>query len=208
MPALISLGLACNVKYQINQYNQKNQLSQPTYFFDWLITSFEAVLQIFEVEDIQDILFLENIESIGIREIDSNYSQMTIKSLDYCESVHDVRANFEKRDIVDFIRKYKRRYDRIIELINSENKLYFVRYCHKSANITEKQKRRFKDCILKINPNCQFNLVNLIDKNSDRIKEDNYIELNLHNYLIKPIDDSDWTTSYYDWENIWKNIGL
>ncbi len=208
MPALISLGLACNVKYQIDQHNQKTRLSQPTYFFDWLMTSFETVLQIFEVEAIENILSLENIESIEIAKTDSTYSKIAIKSLDFFESVHDVRTNFEKQDIVGFLEKYKRRYDRIIELINSENELYFVRHSHKNANITENQKRRFKSCILKINPNCQFNLVNLVDLNSHHIMEGNYIELDLGNYLIKPIDDSDWTTSYYDWGNIWKNIGL
>ena len=42
----ISLGEACDVKYQLETKFKKFNKTQETYFFDWLVTDFKTVLSV------------------------------------------------------------------------------------------------------------------------------------------------------------------
>ena len=67
-PVFISIGATCCVKYQLDQQfsrgkPQANHQSQPTLFFDWLLSSMDAVCCILEHYDaIDEILNLSNIK--------------------------------------------------------------------------------------------------------------------------------------------------
>jgi hypothetical protein len=116
----ISIGRGCSVKYQIDKHRHKI----PTLFFDWLQTSMDAVISILGCDDIDKILFLDNI----VRDLNNPYhkeirSRVCIKSLEYCISIHDLYKDFKDNDMVEFISKYKSRFNRIIEYIKSNEKI-------------------------------------------------------------------------------------
>ena len=52
----ISLGPACSVKYQIDKYLEKNNFSQKTQFFDYLMTTEKAILTVFSCIDVDTII--------------------------------------------------------------------------------------------------------------------------------------------------------
>ena len=193
----ISIGSKCNVKFQINKYVKK----QETLFFDWLGTDMETVIKILQCKNICDILYHDNIVKDPKNPYTKSNSRIIIKSLPYCVSIHDFTINFKKEDIDSFINKYERRFKRLIELICSTEKLYFIRY----EKITEEQKKLFIETILNINPDCDFTLVSVIDDCVNEInKGERFIEFKLIRKFNKYPDD--WSTSYLDWNTVFKTI--
>lgn len=194
----ISIGNACNVKYQIDKHKNKIE----TLFFDWLMTSMNSVIEILSCNDINKILYFDNIIRNINTPFNSDKSCIIIKSLDFCESIHDVSREFTDNDILEFINKYKRRFNRIIEYIKSDEKIYFIR----NGGIDDYSRQKFIETIFKINPNCNFVLI-VIDNNSENdisnIKYDHCLYINL-NFDIPIIPD--WTTEYFNWSKIFLDI--
>jgi hypothetical protein len=194
----ISIGCACNVKYQIDKHKHKLE----TLFFDWLMTSMKSVIEILGCDDINNILYFDNI----IRDQDNpfwdGHSRIIIRSLDYCVSIHDILCDFTDKDILDFIEKYKRRFNRIIEYIKSDEKIYFVRF----GSIDNYSQQKFVETILKINPDCNFAIV-VIDNNKENnvciLKDDHCLYMKLN---IDEPTPQDWTTEYLNWDLLFLEI--
>ncbi len=195
----ISIGTACNVKYQIDRCKGKSE----TLFFDWLMTSMSSVIEILSCDDITKILYVDNCIRDPDEPFHSNNSRILVKSLDFCVSIHDLKREFNDNDLNEFIDKYKRRFNRILEFIKSEEPIYFMRY----GSIDAKTKQQFIDTILKINSKCNFHLV-VIDNDTEKApstsKDKHYLSINLN--MVKPPSSTDWTTTYLDWPNIFMNI--
>jgi hypothetical protein len=194
----ISIGRICNVKHQIDKHKHKND--NETLFFDWLLTSMNSVIEILSCKDINNILYFDNIQRYINKPYYGDNSCIVIKSLDLCVSIHDLLRDYSDNDILDFINKYKRRFERIIKYIKSDEKIYFIRNDRVDDNTIDK----FIETILDINPNCNFAIViidNDKENNSEFFKYEHclYIKLN-----IPP--ESDWTTSYLNWEKIFSFI--
>lgn len=194
----ISIGNACPVKYNIDKYRGKSE----TLFFDWLMTSMNSIIDILGCDNIDNILYFDNI----IRDINNPYkdenSRIIIKSLDFCVSIHDLPINYTDNDILGFIYKYKRRFNRIIEYIKSNEKICFIR----NSYVSNSQIDKFIETITKINPNCDFTLV--VIHNS---KENKATFLNKKNllYMYLNVDIPtifDWTYEYLNWEKIFLDI--
>lgn len=199
----ISIGVCCNVKYNIDKFIG----SQPTLFFDWLMTDMASVNKILGTDNIDNILFFENIiDHPKKKNVFNKNSRIIIKSLSFCESIHDVPIPYDSSHINNFIEKYKRRYDRIIEaILNNKSVIYFIRW----GRITTDEKNMFIKNILNINPQCKFKLVELTShnkKNEYFVSEQFFISINRDNYQIKDIDSNDWTTSYFNWKQIFSDI--
>ena len=166
------------------------------------MTSMNSVIEILNCDDINNILCIDNISRDINNPYNNNHSRIIIKSLDFCVSIHDVLRDFSDNDILVFIDKYKRRFNRIIDYIKSDQKIYFIR----NDCIDDYTQQKFKETILKINPNCNFTLV-IVDNN----KENNvsiekydrclYIKINNENTIL-----SDWTTEYFNWDKIFLDI--
>ena len=113
-----------------------------------------SVIEILSCNNINNILYLDNI----IRDVNTpdtwTHSKIVIKSLNYCVSIHDLTKNYTDNDILDFIDKY-RRFNRIIEYIKSNEKLCFIRFGHENNDEIYK----FIETIEKINANCDFTIV-------------------------------------------------
>jgi len=193
----ISIGSECDVKFNIDKYTG----SKPTFFFDWLKTDMASVNKIMGTENIEEILFFDNIIKSPIYADRKETTTLILKSLSKCESMHDVPYTYNDSDIYEFIEKYKRRYYRIINCIkNLTSEIYFVR----KGQISNSEKDTFISSILKINPNCKFKLIELLEqkiKNKHYIHEKFFISLNLDNYRIKNTS-TDWTHDCWEWKKI------
>ena len=192
----ISIGENCCIKHNINKYRDKSE----TLFFDWLITSMDSVIEILNCDNINNILYSDNI----VKDLNHvcHCSKVFIKSLNYCVSIHDLGKNYTDRDILGFIDMYSRRFKRIIETIKSDEKICFIRMGY----VSNDEIYKFIETIKKINSNCNFTLV-VIDNNnknnSEIIKQDNllYIKLN-----IDIPEVFDWTHKYLNWNSIFLDI--
>ena len=193
----ISIGNACNIKYQIDKYKGKRE----TLFFDWLTTDMNTIIEILKCDNIDKILNINNLLIDSEICIDQKYVKCIIKSLSQFVSYHDIIKNYNNNDINNFIDKYKRRFNRIIEYIKSRELLYFIRF----NNITENEKNLFFETIYKINPNCNFYLIIINNtKNIENIfKDKNYIEISPK--ILSNIK-RDWTTSHINWKQIFIDI--
>ena len=132
-----------------------------------------------------------------------NNSRILFSSLPNCISIHDLSIDYSQIELEEFVSKYKRRFERIIEYIKSSEQIYFLRY----SDITDDHVEQFICSIKKINPNCNFKLVCIFvhENNSESIvKSDYFIKFNIK----KPecFDSSDWTTTYIDWKKIFTEI--
>jgi hypothetical protein len=200
MPIYISLGAACNTIYQISIHKSKKE----TLFFDWLMTDLISVINVLKCDNIDTIL---NYNSICVdinNPIVDNHSRILIKSLPSCVSIHDVNTNVTDKEIFNFIEKYKRRYNRMIDIIKGTEKIYFLRYGYVEKNTAD----LFIETIKNINSNCNFAFVHINSYNNNYnnniIKSENYLQINLKK-PEKPYP-VDWTTSYLNWKQIFIDI--
>jgi hypothetical protein len=191
----ISIGRGCNVKYQINKCVEQKD----TLLFDWIGTDMDTVNIILGCQDIS-IYFNENNIEKDKEYVNKQNSRVIIKQLPKCVSIHDLKSDYRKGDIVRFINKYIGRFEKMINLIRSNEKLYFVRY----DQIEENQKNIFIETILKINPNCEFALISIIDEQDSNIinKSNRFLEFILMNKKI----ENDWSASHLDWKYIFDTI--
>jgi hypothetical protein len=193
----ISIGSNCSVKYNIDKYKGKSE----TLFFDWLMTSMNDVIEVLECTNINNILHVDNI----IRDVNmpyhNNNSRIVIKSLKYCVSIHDLSKDYTDNDILDFIDKYNRRFNRIIEYIKSNKKIFFIRLGYESYDTIYK----FIETIKKINTNCDFIVVMIDNDNKNKtetLKQNNFlhVKLNINN------PKNDWTNQFLNWNDIFSDI--
>ena len=197
----ISIGRVCDVKYNIDKFIGPKK----TFFFDWLMTDMNSVNKILSVDNIDNILFFKNIIQNPKKPIHKENSRIIIKSLSFCESIHDIPISYNDSHINKFIEKYKRRYNRIIDsILNNKSMIYFIR----KGKITTDEKNIFIKIIQKINSNCDFKLVELVEQkisNNYFIYKKYFISINLDNYRIKSIKNS-WKSECWDWKQIFTDI--
>jgi len=192
----ISIGAACDVKYNIDKFSD----AKHTLFFDWLMVDMASVNKIIGSNNIDDILFFENI----IQDPKQENAKILIKSLSYCVSIHDGPVD-NPGHVNNYIEKYKRRYNRIIEtILNNKSVIYFIR----RGQITTDEKNTFINNITNINPGCKFKLVELLEQekiNNHFITEQYFISVNLDNYRIKPVRNH-WTSDCWNWKEMFSDI--
>lgn len=158
----------------------------------------DSVIELFDCNNIESIFYSDNL----VRD-DSFHEKKTssirIQSLDYYYSIHDIPKNYTKNDIIQFIKKYKRRMNRILQYIKSNEKLCFLRYG--GDGITNNQVDRFIKGIKKINPKCNFTLVIITNKeNINLLKKKHLLTIPLNIDIPK---NTNWKLQYLNWD---KNI--
>lgn len=194
----ISLGEACDVKYQLEAKFKGHNKIQQTYFFDWIISDFKTVLSVLRGNFLnkfkKDNLLIDN--------TNKKYSSslVTIKNFSTFSSLHDLPKNYNNKDVDEFISKYTRRYNRLINLIkNSNEKMFFLRKTKKV--ISNRDIVLFNNYIKKINP---FNRVYLVIL-CNYIPDDYQIKhgVILVNYeRLKLFESKDWKANNYNWNFI------
>ena len=194
----ISIGDACTVKHQIDKHKGKKE----TLFFDWLMTSMTSVIEVLGCEDIRTILQFDNIVRDTKTPYHRDMSRMIIQSLNYCVSIHDLKKWYNDTHIHEFIDKYTRRFHRIIQYIQSEEKIYFVR----KGSVDDQSRQKFIETVLAMNPTCNFALI-IIDNDKDHeeglVKYDHCLHMKFN--IEKPTT-ADWTEDYLNWKKIFVDI--
>lgn len=184
---IVSFGSECDVKYQINKYLN---LMKETEFFDWLISDIDSVCDILS-KDINTILTFPNIQLIGYKNINSI---VKFKNCTKLVSMHDVPIKYNFNDINNFILKYKRRYNRLIELIKSNNKTYIIR----RDNPLDNKITKFINIINIINANNNITLILLRNDIIDHyIFSKRVICINFNKFKLNK--NNDWQRNNYAW---------
>jgi len=109
-------------------------------------------------------------------------------------SMHDVPIKYSFNDINNFILKYKRRYNRLIELIKSNNKTYIIR----RDNPLDNKITKFINIINIINPNNNITLILLRNDIIDHyIFSKRVICINFNKFKLNK--NNDWQKNNYAW---------
>ena len=212
----ISLDRHCDIAYNIKKYTNDEY---PRNFFDWLRTDFKCVLEILNVKNIDDIFNKNSI--ILDREMFKQNADLTL-FLNYFQSQnltllfrHEIKLseyNEVNSDqlLTKFIDKYKRRYNRLIELIKSTEVLYFIHRvadCDDNYDVQYDDILQFDKILKSINPNIKYKLVLLNPKIDDDeyVQNDNLIIINLSKLTDHNIEH-DWTNQHYNWNRIFEII--
>ena len=205
---LISLGGACVTKFQITNYKINNFIdNKETNLFDWVISIFQNILDILSTDNINNIF---NIDNIIHYELNGDQCRIGFKPLDYFLSIHDLSNSYTDSDLHEFIDKYKRRYERMINIIKNDNNIIFLRFDNDDL-ISIEDYLNFKNIIQNINPNCKFCFINLIInlpfENNINIINENFYKINLKNYLIfEKVDITGGSFNCFDWTKIFNDI--
>ena len=183
---IISLGSACCMVQNIhdNIYNNLGPLyRQPdnaTNFFDWLIIDFRFISYLFENLMFRDDSFL-NIDNFTFQDINANpkqlnggwsnvYRKVEFKDKDIGSmiSLHDVKK--ENKEIpMEFIEKYKRRFERLYNKIKNNDTIYLMhsfdfQWLNPYFPLVSEIEKIFESCKI-INPLCEVKLYFFIHPN-------------------------------------------
>lgn len=218
---IISLGYACQVKHHIDNFNIATFNNRDaTNFFDWLITDFKTVLNVFKSIVDNDYSFL------SFDKFTNEWIYMK------CDSWHAPCHKVEHRDmkmisihefpvnvpyytcIVDYIDTYKRRLLRLKDYILNNEILHFIHmidHTYTDEYIPSNEDiNLFCDYIYKINKNCKFYLHISISPTSKNYKQlmDQENRSNVYKYRLEKVHDVEinWENNDYNWEIIFNKI--
>ena len=197
-------GPACAIATSIKKYFYNG--SKQTDMFDYLEISLLSIIQILSLnsDNLCDALSNNNTFSPNINECQT----VTFNNFDRIISHHDLKEKYNTDDYIEFIEKYKRRYNRLIECIKTENKIFFIRFGIENRI----QFQEFIKAIKQINPLCQFYIINLIyDEKNVEYKNDipNLYTINFYYFLEKDIiynDDLYYRTIQFNWKLVYNLI--
>ena len=207
----ISLGRHCFTSHQIKNCINSNI---PTQFFDWSRTDFKCILFILNLRCIDTIFNLENIlvdKELYKEENDLNITLKNFVKDDLilwyhheikCDEYTELELNEKLKEFID---KYKRRYNRLIELIKSDKKLCFIYAITNGIDYNDCD--YFSKILASINENSKYVLVLLIEEEDPYkiIHHNNYIKINLTHFRYYNITP-DWRRNDYDWKGIFETI--
>lgn len=190
----ISLGGSCNVKFQIDKYTKR---SQPTHFFDWLMTSFESVNQLMSTTSIASFLDPATFKVEGhVKNKNHMRYTVTMSAFHSCVSIHDINGKYDKTTINEFVEKYTRRYERLMEEIRSGRKIMFIY----DGEVSVDQAQEFVKNVLRINPSCPFTLV-ILGSQTESL-QNHVLRLKLSE-KTPPKSAQVWHDEGRNWNDLW-----
>jgi hypothetical protein len=115
---------------------------------------------LFLLQENKKIRFEENYEYPN----GTNSVSIHFKDFDYMISHHDM-LEYNKSNVIEIIKKYERRYERLMDSIILENLIIFVRFVKEKEDLLEEDLINFYNNIENINPNLTFYFIILINEN-------------------------------------------
>lgn len=199
-------GPACAIAFSIKKifYNCNYQ----TNMFDYLEISLLSINQILYLKN-NDIDYLDN--NIEMYKNKDNNTSVKFNNFDKFISHHDLKENYSNNEYNLFIEKYKRRYYRLMNDINIENKIFFIRYGIENKNDIF----NFINIVNKLNPKLKIYFINIIyDENNylydnDLLELNNFYLINFYNYIdvnFKYNDDFFYKVQEFNWKIIYDII--
>ena len=145
-------GHACAISQCIKQNFYNNNCI--TNMFDYLEISLLSIIQILYMKN-DDINYL-HINNEIITNIDGNKS-VQFKNFDKIICHHDLKNNYTEEDYHNFIKKYQRRYYRLLHDLYNEDVLYFIRFGIEPQYLIE----QFINKVKEINPKLTIYFINV-----------------------------------------------
>lgn len=227
---IISLGSACSMVQNIhdNIYNNLGPLyRQPdnaTNYFDWLICDFKFITYVFENLMFKDDNFL-TVNNFTFNNINANpkqlqggwsnvYRKLEFKNKDIGTmiSLHDVKK--ESNEIpMEFIEKYKRRFERLYDKIKNHNTIYLMhcfdfQWLKPYFPLVSEIQKIFESCKI-INPLCDIKIYFFIHPNyynNPVFKDYKYIDNLELCFLENKGFHSDWKANNLTFDKFLINI--
>ena len=190
----ISLGPGCSIRY--NTYTDG-----PTYFFDWLVSPHCAsVLKVLESKDIEKDL--SNFHKTGVlKNPSNNKSRIYFNDLDLV-SIHDLNETYTSQDVSNFIDKYVRRHQRLIEALTSAEPILFIRKTYITPQFASRFQKLSNKPLISM---CHFKENNTLKMFNDKIlQKHGIIYVNLDCYSEG--DTQDWTDRHINWKQIIQDV--
>lgn len=188
-PKVISLsatraGFACGTSVSIKKLFYNN--NKETDFFDYLLSSMKSVNEILVGNPIQ----LNNFcNKNGVISFEKFHHLHTVHDLDKFDKHFKKSNKTPVPSIVlnEITNQYKRRYQRLINSIKNEKKIYFVRYCIDNSDIRFEVIEDFFKIIKNINNELECNFILVTKDHNLCVKPEllankNFYLLNLSNY--------------------------
>lgn len=212
---IISLGHACQVKYNIDRLFKK----QITNFFDWLITDWKSVLYILKNINNKDFIIKSKFSNKDINITKTQYNTRKCHKVEHKDfkmiSLHDFPLKIDYMKTMDeFIEKYNRRLDRLKDIIKSNENIHFIHILdHKFTDvyfITKEDLKEYKKYLNDINPNNNcFLHIGIPPK----FKNMDFKHLKQHKIFIHYLAETHeenlekpWTNTNFNWEIIFNKI--
>jgi hypothetical protein len=202
-------GYACAVACIIKQKYYNNNCN--TNFCDYLEISFKSIVQLLSLENLS---INNKLSSKNIISNKDSKNTVLFDNFDKIYSHHDLIQNYSENDFNDLIKKYERRYNRLINDIKTEDKIFFIRYGIENEDLII----NFFKIIESINPNLKMYFINTyfdedINKSyySDNLtKSYNFYHINFKNFSLGPYYNNKIDlfekTFEYNWDKIFEII--
>lgn len=142
---VVSLGPACNVKYQIDYYTKR---CQETHLFDWQMVDLATICQVLR----SDPASLFRREALEIYGNNATRAHVRVTTLPEFKSIHDVRWPWTEADLTEYVEKQVRRARRLVALIHSGTPIYFVHFAQPGAAAIAE----FEEAVRALNPSCPY----------------------------------------------------
>jgi hypothetical protein len=128
----ISIGPHCCPRMRIDYIKNKNGIYiKETNFFDYLMVNINSIKQIFNTNNIETYINRENINIYGFNQDNLYIELKNIELKSIHDVINDIDENNKELNIHEqFIEKYIRRYNRLIELVNNNQKICFIYQTH------------------------------------------------------------------------------
>ena len=173
-------GPACAIATIIKKHFYNNNYE--TNMFDFLEVSLESIIKVLTISNnnlnIED--YLSNNYDIIVNS-DGNNS-VFFNNFDKLISHHDLILNYNEETFNIFIEKYKRRYNRLINHILNEDKIFFIRFGEDNKDSII----NFINNVKNINNNLEVYFINLyFDENNKKLHDDikNYYYINFYDTI-------------------------
>jgi len=210
----VSLGSDCLVAHRLRQIQSKE-----TYFFDWIETSFETVLQLLAIPTLDQVSQQLSTNIVFDKDLFEGHRIFTCKSFDRLRSLHDLPPNGHEPVIFNthFLQKHVRRYERFLSLLSKEPDVTFIHFVHNIDTILMEQIHTFFKFLHNLHSNNNFKLIILYQYTQDETILNNNIRTipsvtceNLRDYHIHPIPNTprNWTLPHVNWDEIWKKCKI
>jgi hypothetical protein len=193
---LVSFGTACSVRYQIDKYYRvRNLPSQPTLFFDWLMSSDYSILKILSIPpaELKPMLRPSMFKKIGVKH---GNAMLKMSGLDLY-SIHDVSADAHPTEMEQLIERYHRRHVRLFTVLAGRERVH----CIRKKNCNEQFVKNVYQLLRPYN----YLLVLIYpfqSKTQKFIYNKNMKCIRINSLCFKrdrPSTDPDWADGHYDW---------
>ena len=208
---IVSVGSDCATKKRLEEHHYKT--STISHLFDWILSDFDSVSQIFENSIINFDTFSSNNFQVMTKTQDTHYA-ISHKFLNFI-SLHDASTELTETNALKLVsEKYKRRLERFISLIKTNEQIYFIGTFDKynpiqqgKMEITDKSIERFFRMIHTISPLNNHKLIILTNNLSQiTISNTRLLIINTDDYISMDSFEIDWYRFFLDWDNMFKRI--